>query len=126
MLARHPGELRADMQRTYGLDLDRMGTDYTVAHAAELASRLPAGSLTLGAERPELAWTDRDWMLWSIEFSLRVLRWQATEDGRRGVDEPQPLPTPADSARLGETARGTDMDMIVEALGLDLGEVGDG
>lgn len=41
MLVFTPDELRADFQQTYNLNLDDMGDQYTVAHAASLAQMLP-------------------------------------------------------------------------------------
>ena len=34
MMSRYPDELRADFQQYYGLNIDGMGADYSVTHAA--------------------------------------------------------------------------------------------
>jgi hypothetical protein len=119
-MVRHPAELRADFQQYYGLNIDGMGVDFTVLHAADLAAQLPSDSRTFKAENIELEWTDSDYMLWSIEFSLRVLRWQNTEDGRKNRNKPRPLPTPAEHARIADKINSTDMALIAEQLGIDI------
>ncbi len=120
LLADHPSELKADFQRYYGLNLDGMGSDYTFAHAADLAANLPRESCVMRAKDPTLIWGDVEYMLRSIEFSLRVLRWQNTEDGHAGRNKPQPLPTPEDMERVRDKMAQTDMQRIAERLGIDL------
>lgn len=121
LLYEHPSELRADFQQYYGLNIDGMGVDYSVSHAADLAAMLPHDSRSFVAERPDLEWTNTEWLLWSIEYSLRVLRWQPTKDGQADRNRPKPLPTPADRARIQAKVDATDMDYIAEQLGLNLG-----
>ena len=120
LLNERPGELRADFQRYYGLNIDGMGVDYTMIHAADLAAHLPMESATMRAEAPELEWTMAEYLLASIEYSLRVLRWQNTEDGQKGVRHPRPIDTPADFARIARKAEATDMEYIAEKLGIRL------
>lgn len=115
LLADHPSELRADFQHYYGLNLDGMGTDYTFAHAAALAANLPPESATLRAQD---VWSERDWMLWSIEFNLRALRWELR--GNENVPKPQPLMTPEDRKRVRDKMAATDMQRIAERLGINL------
>ncbi len=97
-----------------------MGSEYTFAHAADLAACLPSESITARAQG---AWTDSEWLLWSIEYSLRVLRWQNSKDGHSGRNAPRPLPTPADEQRVRDKLDNTDMRRIAEALGIDTEEV---
>jgi hypothetical protein len=47
--------LRADFQQWYGLNLDDMGGDYSISHAACLAAQLPGDSRTFAAFRREEA-----------------------------------------------------------------------
>ena len=122
MLKRHPCELRADFQRYYGLNLDDLGTAYTYRHAADLAACLPRESSTIRAESPALEWTEQEYMLWSIEYSLRVLRWQNTEDGRKGRNKPEKIPTPMEIAKVREKVEATDMQHIADVLGIELNE----
>lgn len=123
-MVRHPAELRADFQQYYGLNIDGMGTDYSMLHAADLAVQLPRDSRTFRAGNRELEWTDRDYMLWSIEYSLRVLRWQPTKDGQKGRNKPKPLPTPRDRARVESKISATDMSLIAEQLNIELNQEG--
>lgn len=112
----HPDEVRADFQQFYGLNIDRMGDEYSEAHAASLLSQLPAKSRVFRAERPELEWGDEEALLASIEYSLRVLCWRQTKDGERGRRPPKPIPFPgADSA--GAKITRTDTAFVDRVLG---------
>lgn len=120
MLSKCPCELRADFMQYYGADLDGLRREIGEIRTADLAAQLPRDSRALRALHPELEWSDADYMLWSIEYSLRVLRWQNTKDGQKGRNQPRPLPTPRDYARVGAKADATDMAAIAEALGIDI------
>ena len=120
MLSKCPSELYADFRQYYGVDFDKLRGEIGELRTADLAAQLPSDSRSFRAIRPELMWTDRDYMLWSIEFSLRVLRWQPTKDGQANRNKPRPLPTPADRARIVDKIEATDMKAIADALGIDL------
>lgn len=48
---------------------------------------------------PAAEWGDSDYLLWSIEHSLRVLVWrQVTKDGQHGRRMPKPIETPGQRA----------------------------
>lgn len=118
----HSDELRADFQRYYGLDLDGMGSDYSVAHAAALASNLPRESATVRAVVPEAAWSDETYLLSAIEYDLRVLIWQNSKDGAKNRNRPQRPQTPADVARIRDKVAGTDFAAIAAELGLAMAD----
>lgn len=124
MLAKHPGELYADFRQFYGADFDKLRGEIGEIRTADLAAQLPRESRSYRALRPELEWTDRDYILWSIEFSLRVIRWQRTKNGQSGRNAPKPLPTPKDYARVSGKAAATDMNYIAEQLGIELDQEG--
>ena len=126
VLGNHPDELRADFQRFYGLNLDGMGCEYTVAHAAALASNLPPESATVRAMVPEAAWDAHTYLLSAIEYDLRVLVWQNSRDGQHNRNRPKRPQTPADVERIRKKTVETDFAAIAEALGLGRREVGDG
>ena len=126
LLGNHPDELRADFQRFYGLKLDGMGVDYSMAHAAALAANLPRESATVRAVSPEAAWSDATYLLAAIEYDLRVLAWQNSKDGMKGRNRPKPVQTPADVARVRDKLDGTDLAEVAAALGIPLKEVDDG
>ena len=111
-----PDELRADFQRYYGIDSADIGASVSPLRAAALAAHLPRESATARAESPDCAWGDIEWMLHSIEFSLRVIAWHGTEDGAKGRREPKPLPTPADRARVEKKLESTDVCAVMEVL----------
>lgn len=61
-----PSEIRADLQRYYGLNLDDMGTVFSALHAGACASCLPLGSATLASYKPEARWDNKDYSLHAI------------------------------------------------------------
>lgn len=125
LLGSYPDELRADFQRFYGLDLSGMGADYSVAHAAALATHLPREAATVRAVAPEASWSDEAYLLSAIEYDLRILVWQNSKDGQKGRNKPQRPQTPADVGRIKDKVQGTDFAAIAAAIGLDR-EVDDG
>lgn len=120
MLAKHPSELYADFRQYYGVDFDKLRGEIGEIRTADLAAQLPIESRSFRVLKPELAWTLHDWLMWSIEYSLRVLIWHNTEDGRKGRKKPKPLPNPVERARITEKIEATDMKAIADALGIDL------
>lgn len=58
--AEHPVELRADLQMHYGLNLDRLGVDFDLWHAAACVSCLPLGSCLMSAFDERCSWTRSD------------------------------------------------------------------
>ena len=119
LIGNHPGELRADFQRYYQLNLDGVGEQYTFAHAACLACNLPSDSATLKAMYPRNGWTQTEYLLHAIEYDLRVLIWQNSKDGAKGKNKPKPLSTPEELAKVRRKATGTDFDFIAKSLGLE-------
>lgn len=93
MRRRYPNELRADMQRIYGVNLDDMGRGVSVRHVAALAACLPCGSLTLERIDPRTKYTETDWLLLGILNSLRSEPFNPFEERARprrasmGADE---------------------------------------
>lgn len=90
-----------DFQRYYGVSLPVEG-DADVADLARMAllwAALPDDSRCVRRLVPEARWTSADYLLRSIEHSARVLVWQRTKDGAKGVNEPKPVQTPAERAR---------------------------
>lgn len=49
----YASELRADFQQFYGLNIDRMGEEYSLLHAADLAVQLPFEARVWAAIRKE-------------------------------------------------------------------------
>lgn len=62
----YPNELRADLQRYYGVNLDHVGTLVSVAHVAALSACLPLGSLVLRKIEPKTTYTETEWLLLGI------------------------------------------------------------
>lgn len=94
-LARNRDELEADFRQYYGLDLGGMGTDYTVSHAAVLASQLPPNARCMAKLSPNLAWTQERAALERLDYHVRYLMWMLSKDGAKGVNRPKPPETPS-------------------------------
>lgn len=70
----HEDELRADLQQTYGIDLDKaMGGEHSAAHIAALTAQLPAGARIRVCESPDDRWTSELCLLALIANQLNML-----------------------------------------------------
>lgn len=63
---RYRTELRADLQRFFHLDIDRVGADFSIWQAAACVACLPMGSSLLQAIDPKLQYTTTDFLLHRI------------------------------------------------------------
>lgn len=88
-LREHPGAVRADFAEYYGLDIDRMGVDYSALHAAELMSNLPDGARTRIAYDKGAVWTIDRTLAAAETNALHYLLWAQTKDGRKGRNKPK-------------------------------------
>ena len=70
-MRRYPSELRADLQRYYGINLDDVGETVGALHVAALVACLPLGSSVLSAIDQRNSFTETDWLLLGILNSLR-------------------------------------------------------
>lgn len=59
-----------------------------------IATHAKPGSPLARALDPSLAWTQTDYWLQSIEYSLRWLVWAKTKDGQKGRKKPKPVTPP--------------------------------
>lgn len=89
---KHHDELEADLAQYYHLDLERMGADYSCAHAACLAAQLPKGSRCKALNDPHDEWSEEMWALWRIEQNIGLLRWGFVN--YEGEEAPSPMPYP--------------------------------
>jgi hypothetical protein len=72
MARRHPGALRADLQRYYGVCWDGvLAGEMSVAHAAALAANLPLGARCLACEDERAGWTNGEMLLLALVNSTR-------------------------------------------------------
>lgn len=87
------GALRASLRAEYGVDLRDPGM--TALDLADLAANLPPGCALFRATGGDMAWSFETHMLAHVEFRLRVLAWQKTEDGKHGRNKPEPIKAPS-------------------------------
>lgn len=69
-------------------------TDLSLTDLADLAANLPPGCALWRSAGGPVAWSDETHMLAAVEFRLRVLAWQKTEDGKANRNKPEPLEPP--------------------------------
>lgn len=81
-----------------------MGTAYSYSHAAILCVQLPRESRVRRVYDPDAAYSVTDYYLRQIEYGIRVLAWQQTEDGHKGRNQPKPVPLPSDDSTLAQKA----------------------
>lgn len=112
----YPDELRADMQRYYGLCLDDMGRTYTHKHAAALMCQLPQQSRVCVAINPDAEWDEVTQLLVSIDYSLRILVWQRS--GRKSGKPKEPK-WPSERAAAARRVRDVDRRLVDNVLGGD-------
>ena len=82
MLAERPDALRADFQQYYNLNIDGMGREYRVLHAAALVAQLPTNARVNVAATDMAAWDEQAYLLVDIDNNLRALIWML--GGKRG------------------------------------------
>ncbi len=78
----------------HGLRLRMLGHGLSFNDLYILCAHAPEGSALAGEIDPAAKWTHRDYMLWSMEYSLRWLAWSKTKDAQHKRHRPEPLPTP--------------------------------
>lgn len=113
--------MRADLQQYYGLNVDGMGVDYTCSHAAALVEMLPIDSRVARSEHSSLEWSNSEYLLAAIEYDLRVLAWQQTDDARHRRNFPKPIETPLDrerEARAEESSTPEFKRYVADKLGI--------
>ena len=71
-----------------------MGTEYSIAHAADLAANLPQQSRCMCALEPALEWDRKDYLLAEAVGMLRLLVWMQTKDGHKGRNRPKMVELP--------------------------------
>lgn len=70
------------------------------------------------AKSPALEWSDETYLLSRCEYLLRCIQWMLSEDGAKGTNRPQPMPTPVQVDADTRAAEATDFAYIDSVLGL--------
>lgn len=85
MAAHHEDELRADLQRHYGIDWDK-AEEHSAGHVAALMLNIPQGeSATYAAIDPDAGWTREQVMLALLVNHIALLRWGMADRKSRGT-----------------------------------------
>lgn len=81
----HEDELRADLQETYGIDIDdAMGGRHTARHIAALVVQLPPNARIRVAEDKDCLWTLSDVINVGLLNSFRMFTWGMSDPKKRG------------------------------------------
>lgn len=97
---RHREDVVADFRQFYGIDLP-IDDDAEMADLRRMAllwAALPRESRTARRCDPSLAWGDAEYLMHSMEYSLRVIAWQRTKDAEKRRNFPEPWKTPGEAA----------------------------
>lgn len=115
-MALHEDEVRADLRRWYSVSLEDVGGSVSWRDAAAMVAHLPSDSALMRSVGD--GWSEAEHLLASIEYSLRVLRWQRTKDAVKRRNAPEPLPSPSERRRSVEPADRAEMKRVADALGI--------
>lgn len=122
-LREHSIELRADLQRYYGLNIEDAGSGYSVYHAACLVSCLPQESATFRAIDPDSCWGLLETLLVRIEHDLAIANWLNSKDGEKGRNRPKPIQTRKKQVQNADRRGSFDIDELNRRLALPREEV---
>lgn len=87
----YPNELRADLQRFYGIDIDHaMQGEHSAEHIAALVSCLPHDASLRVAVNPDAAWTRENIILAELRNMLASLIYGLSDRQKRG-NPPKPI-----------------------------------
>jgi len=92
-------ELRADFQQYYTLNIDKMGSEYSIMHVADLAAMLPQESRVMRRIDPANAWGWQEHLLADLVNRVRWLQWAKTTDGAKNRNHPKPIEPPRRAVR---------------------------
>ena len=91
IVAEHESELRADLQRYYGINLDNaMGGEHSAAHIAALVQFMPHDSSVSKAYDDDAVWTVDRVLMATLINSLHLLMWGMSDKAKRGA-KPEPV-----------------------------------
>lgn len=94
MQRKFPAQVRADVQRFYGLNVDDVGYEFSFRHLADLVACLPRESATLRAYDSRNEWSIDTHLLASVLDVLRWIQWSKTAKGAKNQGQPKPVPRP--------------------------------
>ena len=117
VLNEHEGALRADFQHYFGLDIDRMGVDYSALHAADLAANLPEGSRVLASIDPQSVWTSDRSLMAAMVNDLNWLVWAKTKDGQHNRNRPRIVGVSEQPGERKIVGMAMEPDELLETIG---------
>lgn len=87
----YPNELRADLQRYYGIDIDHaMKGEHSAEHIAALVSCLPSDAALCIAVKPDAAWTREAVILAELRNMFASYIYGMSDKRKRG-NPPKPI-----------------------------------
>ncbi len=91
-LVHHEGPLLASMLAEYRINL--RNHSMSLRDLSDLVAALPPGCAFWRSFGGPMSWTTADHVLHELDFDLRVLAWQQTEDGRKNRNRPERVEQP--------------------------------
>lgn len=92
----HPTALRADLQRYYFMNLDELGSKFTIWQASACAVCLPPGSKLMGEIDERLSWSITDILIHNLyDFFAHKhvpFPWENAHDHQNNLPEFEALP----------------------------------
>lgn len=98
-MSRHQSQTRADLQRYYGLNIDRLGSDFGAFHAGACLCNLPIGSSLMAAVDERATYTRTEYMLHAIMCGLVGKAIPYPWDKQCGIDGIETEAVPLDEFR---------------------------
>lgn len=84
-------ELRADLQRYYGIDLDHaMAGEHSAGHVAALAANLPLDARVYAAQDADATWTRQEILLAETRNAMNRVIYMLADPRKRGKP-PEPV-----------------------------------
>lgn len=91
-LQNHRAALLASFRAEYQLPI--VGHGLSLTEFAAMVAWLPPGCAFWRSVGGPLSWSEETHLLNLVEFRVRALFWQQTENGRKGTNQPEPTKPP--------------------------------
>ena len=116
MLIDSPGELEADFQEFYRLNLSWLLEQGEYRQANVLTRQLPQRSRVFSKINPSCSWSTEDYLLALIADNLAFMRYEQSSGKHRKKPKPVERPKKPKQQKRGHTVHGKSKDQIWKIL----------